>query len=478
MMEKEYIGARNRLLPMLIIVKDNKFRKESIMLTIPSAAEQLFLQFSITFTQPTFQRILPLAIGAILTMGRRTVTAVLWTIRTVIKGHHSTYHRVFSRAVWSLWPLGKVLATAILRYIPPDQPVLVPIDDTTAQHRGKHVYGKGCHHDAVRSAHKHVVYRWGHRWIVLAISVKLPFTSRRWALPVLTALYRPEELNLAEGRRHKTPPHLARQLMAVLIHWFPERKFVFLGDGGYASHELANFCYRHRGHATLVSRFHGDANLYAPAPKQKPRMGRPRIKGRKLPTPKEVVVHRPLTEATVSWYGGGDRRVQLTSRAGHWYKSGAGLLPIRWVFVHDIQGTHRDEYFYTTDTSLSAEQIASWFTSRWPIETTFQEVRTHLGFETPRQYVAKSVLRTAPCLLGLFSVVCLIFAEHTRCHRIQVRRTEWYVKAEPTFSDAIAAVRRLFWQQTIFEKASYHKGFKKLSPKLRNLLLDYLSQAA
>jgi hypothetical protein len=104
MMEKEYIGARNRLLQMLIIVKDNKFGKESIMLTISSAAEQLFLQSSITFTQPTFQRILPLAIGAILTMGRRTVTAVLWTIRAVIKGHHSTYHRVFSRAVWSLAP--------------------------------------------------------------------------------------------------------------------------------------------------------------------------------------------------------------------------------------------------------------------------------------------------------------------------------------------------------------------------------------
>ena len=477
-MEKEYIGARNRLLPMLIIVKDNKFGKESIMLTIPSAAQSLFMSFSIAFTQPTFQRILPLAIGGVLTMGRRTVTGILWTMRGLIKGHSSTYHRVFSRAVWSLWPLGKVLAGTILRQIPPDEPVLVPMDDTTAQHRGKCVYGKGCHHDAVRSAHKHVVFRWGHRWVVLAISVKFPFTSRRWALPVLAALYRPEELNLAEGRRHKTPPHLARQLMAVLIHWFPERKFVFLGDGGYASHELANFCYRHRRHATLVSRFHGDANLYAPAPKRKPRIGRPRIKGRKLPTPQEVVVHRQLTEATVSWYGGSDRRVQLTSGTGHWYKSGAGLVPIRWAFVHDIQGTHRDEYFYTTDTSLSAEQIASWFTARWPIETTFQEVRTHLGFETPRQYVAKSVLRTAPCLLGLFSVVCLIFAEHTLHHRLRVRRTQWYVKAEPTFSDAIAAVRRLFWQKTIFEKAPYNKGFEKLSPKFRNLLLDYLSQAA
>ena len=113
----------------------------------------------------------------------------------------------------------------------------------------------------------------------------------------------------------------------------------------------------------------------------------------------------------------------------------------------------------TTDTSLGLEQITSWFTARWPIETTFQEMRAHLGFETTRQYVAKSVLRTAPCLLGLFSIICLIFAEHTRSHRIDIHNTEWYVKAEPTFADAIATVRRLFWQKTIFEKAAYHNGF-------------------
>ena len=471
------IEENKRLLPMLIMNIYN-IGKESIMLSIPSAAKQIFMSFSIAFTQPTYQRILPLAIGAILTMGRRTVTGILWTMRGLVTGHSSTYHRVFSRAVWSLWPLGKVLAGVILHQIPPDEPVLVPMDDTTAQHRGKRVYGKGCHHDAARSAHKHVVFRWGHRWVVLAISVKLPFTSRRWALPVLAALYRPEQLNHAEGHRHKTAPHLARQLMAVLIHWFPERKFVFLGDGGYASHELAMFCHRHRRHATLISRYHGDANLYAPPPKRKNRIGRPRSKGHKLPKPQQVVACRKLVPATVSWYGGSNRRVELIGGTGQWYKAGNGLVPVRWVFVHDVQGTHRDEYFYTTDTSLSLRQIVSWFTARWPIETTFQEVRAHLGFETPRQYVAKSVLRTAPCLLGLFSVVCLIFAEHARRHRIRVRWTQWYAKAEPTFSDVIATVRRLFWKETIFEKASYHKGFKKLSPKLRNLLLDYLSQAA
>lgn len=449
------------------------------MLTIPSAAEQLFVQFSFAFTQPTFKRVLTLAIGTIITFGRRTVTAILWTMRPVIDGHYSTYHRVFSRASWSLWPLGKVLAGAILQFIPSDEPVLIPMDDTTARHRGKNVYGKGCHHDAVRSAHKHIVYRWGHRWIVLAISVKFPFTKRRWALPVLCALYRPEELDIAEKRRHKTAPQLARQLMAALFHWFPQRKFVFLGDGGYASHELAMFCHRHQRHASLVSRFHGDANLYAPA--SKPIMkqnGRPRTKGHALPKPQQLVARRKLTPATVSWYGGSDRRVELTGDIGQWYKAGKGLVPVRWVFVHDVQGTHRDEYFYTTDASLSLEQIVSWFTARWSIETTFQEMRAHLGFETTRQHVARSVLRTAPCLLGLFSIICLIFAEHTRTHSVNVRYTEWYSKAEPTFSDAIATVRRLFWQRTIFAKASEHNGFKKLPPKLKTLLLDYLCQAA
>jgi hypothetical protein len=448
------------------------------MLSLPSAAEPLLMSLSVAFTQPTFQRFLPLVVGAILTMGRRTVTGILWTMRGVIRGHPTTYHRFFSRAVWSPWTLGKVLASAVLHLIPQEEPVLVPMDDTTAQHRGKKVYGKGCHHDAVRSSHSHIVWRWGHRWIVLAISVKLPFTWRRWALPVLVALYRPEELNRAEGRRHKTAPVLARQLMAVLIHWFPQRKFIFLGDGGYASHELATFCHRHRRHATLVSRFYKDANLYDLPPQTQARTGRPRKKGYKLPTPQESVATSPRAKATVTWYGGGDRRVELVSRTGQWYKAGRGLAPIRWVFTHDIQGTHRDDYFYTTDPNLAPRQIISWFTARWAIETTFQEVRAHLGFETPRQRVAASVLRTGPCLLGLFSLISLIFVQYARHHPIRLRSTRWYTKTEPTFSDAIATVRQMLWSKTIFETPSQHEAFQKLPRQMRRILLDRLSLAA
>jgi hypothetical protein len=448
------------------------------MVRFPKAAEPLISAFSVAFTRPTFQRVAVLILGAILSLRHRTVTGMLRAIGPLAQGHWSDFHRVLCCRVWSCWPLGKVLAALVLELIPADQPIICPVDDTTPQRKGKKVYGKGCHHDACRSTHSHVVWVWGHKWVTLAINVKFPFASRPWALPVLCALYRPAKLNKSEHRRHKTPIDLAMQLMAALIHWFPQRKFILLGDGGYASHELARFCHRHGRHATLVSRFHPDANLYeAPSLKGSKRNGRPRIKGRRLPKPAEAVKDSKTKRFTVNWYGGKTRRVELIWGEGHWYKAGGGLVPVRWVFVHDIEGTHRDEYFYSTDPAMPPQQIVSLYTGRWSIEVTFQEVRAHLGFATPRNWSAKSVLRTAPCLLGLFSVVSLIFHRHTRGQGIRPASFAWYAKAEATFGDAMTCVRRLCWAE-VFQQSPKHAGVTKLPRPLRFMLLDHLSRAA
>ena len=417
-------------------------------------------------------------LGAILAVRQRTVTAMLRAVGPLAKGHWSDFHRVLCCRVWSAWPLGKVLAAMVLELVPADQPVVCPVDDTNPQHKGKHVYGKGRYHDACRSTHSHVVWVWGHKWVTLAINVKFTFASRPWALPVLCALYRPEELNRSEGRRHKTPPHLARQLIATLIHWFPGRKFVLVGDGGYASHELARFCHRHGGHVTLVSRLHPQANLYeAPRNRRSKKGGRPRTKGRRVAKPADAVKNSKGKRFTVNWYGGKTRRVELTWGEGNWYKAGGGLVPIRWVFVRDIEGTHRDEYFYSTDPAMPPQQLVSLYTGRWSIEVTFHEVRARLGFATPRNWSAKSVLRTAPCLLGLFGVVSLIFHRHTRGQGVPPASFAWYAKAEPTFADALACVRRLCWAE-VFRQSPKHAGVTKLPRSLRLMLLDQLSRAA
>jgi hypothetical protein len=450
---------------------------ESDMFRLPKAADPLVAAFSVAFTRPTFQRFVVLLLGAILSPRYRTVTGMLRAVGPLAKGHWSDFHRVFCQRNWSTWLLGRALAAMVLELIPPDQPVICPVDDTTPQHKGKHVYGKGCHHDACRSTHRHIVWIWGHKWVTLAINVKFPFAQRSWALPVLCALYRPAELNEAEGRRHKTPIDLLQQLLAALIHWFPERKFIVLGDGGYASHDLARFCHRHRRHLTLVSRFHPQANLYAAPPTKRARTGRPRLKGRKLAAPSKVVKTAKAKRFTVSWYGGKTRRVELIWGEGHWYRIGAGLVPVRWVFVHDVAGTHRDEYFYCTDPTTPPQQIVSLYTQRWSIEVTFQEVRIHLGLATPRNWSARSVLRTAPCLLGLFSLVSVMFHRHTHGRGVRPAKFAWYAKKEATFVEALTCMRRLCWAE-VFQQSPKHAGVAKLSEPLRIMLLDHLSRAA
>ena len=128
-------------------------------------------------------------------------------------------------------------------------------DDTVAEHPGPKVYGKGCQRDPVRSTHSCTAFRWGHKWVVLALLVRLPWTTRRWALPLLMALYQPEEENRRQGRRHKTPPQLLRQMLLVLMRWFPDRKFVATADGNYATHELAELASRYSRRLTFDGPF-------------------------------------------------------------------------------------------------------------------------------------------------------------------------------------------------------------------------------
>ena len=225
-----------------------------------------------------------------------------------------------------------------------------------------------------------------HKWVVLAILARIPWSMRPWALPVLVTLYQPKELNEKAGRRHKTPADLMRQMLAVLLSWFPERKFVFSGDGGFATHDLAHFAKRHHQQLTLVSRFYSNANLYAAPPLANGKKnGRPRRKGHKLPSLEEVVNQSgKRRKLTVAWYGNRQRKVEVITGTGHGYQAGVGLVEIRWVFVHDLTGTHRDDYFFTTDISFSPKAIIEIFTGRWSIETMFQEMRAHPGLETTR----------------------------------------------------------------------------------------------
>jgi hypothetical protein len=443
---------------------------------LPQPARSLFASLAGAFTRPTFLRFVVLALATILTLGGRTVCNLLRTLGALAPGHPSSYHRVFSRRRWSSWRLARGLAGWVFDHLVPPGRVSLAGDDTVDEHPGDKVFGKGCHRDPVRSTRSFTAFRWGHKWVVLTVLVRFPFTRRPWALPVLVALYHSEKDDRKAGRRHKTPARLLRQLCCVLLRWFRGRTFVLAGDGNYGTHELARFASRRRGRLILVSKFYPDANLYEPPPPYSGR-GRPRVKGAKAATPGQVVAVSARTEKEVAWYGGGRRQVQTVSGTGWWYKSGEGLVAVRWVFVQDRTGTHRDEYFFSTAVEMSDTEVIETYVGRWNEETTFQEMRSYLGLETTRGWKEKTVLRAAPCLFGLYSVVACLYSQLPRRYARE-GAVAWDGKRDVTFSDAITAVRRWLWREWVFAIPGHREAFEKLSRPFRRLLLHALAPAA
>jgi hypothetical protein len=94
-------------------------------------------------------------------------------------GQASSYHRVLSQARWSGLQRAALLLRLLLRPFCPTGRIRLVGDDTVDEHRGKRVYGKGRHRDAVRSSHSYTAFRYGHKGVVLAILVSFPQHQRR-----------------------------------------------------------------------------------------------------------------------------------------------------------------------------------------------------------------------------------------------------------------------------------------------------------
>ena len=156
--------------------------------------------------------------------------------------------------------------------------------------------------------------------------------------------------------------------------------------------------------------------------------------------------HRVLSRA--SWYGSGDRTVEIASNTAVWYSTGLFAVPLRWVLVRDPEGEFKTQALLCTGLDTDPRKVVCWFAMRWQLEVAFQEARRHLGFETQRQWSDLAIRRTTPALLGLFSLVTL-FAHRQMGQAAGAlrRRAAWYHKAHPTFADALALVRKELWAQ-------------------------------
>ena len=431
------------------------------------------------FSEKIWEKVEILLIGAILCRGNRTVSSILRVMGLKEEKNFCNYHRVLNRVKWSGLIGAKILFGMLVSLIPETWPLIILIDETIERRKGKKIKAKGVYRDGVKSTKKNVVKCFGLKWISMMLLFPVPWSSRCWALPFLTVLSPSERANNKEGKNHKTTIDWAIQMIKQVRRWESKRETYLVGDGAYACVNLGLECIKNK--VSLVSRLRLDSNLYDFPPLPDPhKRGRKALKGKSLPKLKTLANSsgRKWKSGTLIWYGQTFKTVKYLSGICLWYRAGFQPLPIQWVLISHPDGKSRTEAFFSTNLTIEPLRIAQLFIWRWPIETTFQECRNHLGFETQRQWSDKAIQRTSPVILTLFSIVCLMALKLYQQEKFLPLASVWYNKKEITFSDVLVFVRKYLWNLIYLNKSDIETDFIKFDSQQWQGFVEQLAQAA
>ena len=418
-------------------------------------------QVSFVMTAPTFSSLVTVLTGWVFAR-RRVVTRMIEAADAVGAKHHSAFHRIFSAARWSLDDLGLAVFDLITPWIP-DGPVSLALDDTLARKRGLKVFGVGMHHDPLLSTRKTAVMNWGHSWVVLGVIVSFPFRPGHYvSLPILFRLYVNKKTAAKKRLRYRTRPELAVEMLAKLCNARENRRFHVVADSAYGGQSVLAHLPEN---CDLTSRLDLNARLYDPPPVRKPGTnGRPRKRGQRLLTPRQMLEQR-TRRLTLDIYGRRDRS-RVADQVARVYA--LPCRPLRVVAVEPLTGGRRIQAFYSTRHEADAEQVLTWYASRWSIEETFHDAKGHLGFEQPQGWTRHAFERTAPTAMWLYSLIVLWFAAEGHRHYRAPNRPWYRSKSCASFADMLNTLRCESVREQVLSLGLKGRGSKNIMKTLFN----------
>jgi hypothetical protein len=472
------------------------------------------------FSAPSFENFRVVIVGWVHALGRRRISDVLRGAGRLADKHYASYYRFFSHARWCLDELGLRLLSLVVKLLPAEAVVELPLDDTLSRHRGKKIALGSVHADPVLRQGGKPFYAYGHVFVVLSVYLRVPWLpGNGWALPFMFRLYEgsrhggredaPSDKKRRAARRRRglatrrrrrmtdrtvrrgelvacrprpcrgpvpdgirpTKLELAAEMVLGVAQRFPHIRFRVLGDHLYCGRALLHTVHSRVQNVGFVVRGHPDAALYElPPERSTPRRGRPRSKGARLPCPQRWASdHAEDFDRTEVDLYGETVPLDVGSYLGMAYRTLPGRQ-VRYVVAHDPRGIYRPTYVMSTDHELSAAEVVGSYSHRWPLERTFQEAKQKLGMQDPQTQLPASVRRAAPTALLVYSLVVLWYLRdgHRQLRRMRVLRDPWHDKrGRPSFSDMLAALRRLGWRRAFSDPAS-------LSPARSKTLAAYL----
>lgn len=404
---------------------------------ITSAFDAALLNLLPCFTTPSAGSFSTIAWGWVLCLGRPTLTRLVRSAGEGAAKHVSSYNRFFSQGAWSLDDLWRhLLVQVLLPTLAPHGPLLLAVDDTTTRRPGRHVAFAGSFRDPVRSTHANQVFHWAHNWVVLCLLLRHPlWPDRVLAFPVLVRLYRRlQDCDPAHPLR--TRQQLALDMVRLVRQWVPGRPLLLVADGAFPGRELV-LCLPPGVH--FLSRIRRNAALYALArPPRRPRPGRRRVKGDRLP-PLPQIARSARFRMTSALLYGERRRIAVHSFVALWHRS-TGCRPLRVLVVRDPSRRQPDDFFFTTDLQAPEEAMVEAYAARWAIEQTFRDAKQSLGFGAVQGWCPRTAERQAPFALLLVSLV-------------RVAGLEAAVRSDspclPTFHAILLTLRLAHWERTI-----------------------------
>jgi hypothetical protein len=423
--------------------------------------------FGPALTRPGLANALVVLSGWVLTQGTHGVTAALVATDVARRRHWEAFHRFFSRGTWSADELGRWLFRRIVAHLG-DGPMLVVIDDTLAPKKGPHVFGIGSHLDAVRSTKRHRIFTFGHCWVVLAVVVRVPFSKRAWALPLLFRLARNLKECNKRGAVYMKKTQLAREMIDVLLTWVGARPVEITADSAYCNFTVSRDL---PPHVTLVGAMRPDAVLTAlPRPPKGSKAGRPRKRGALLPKPEKLAkdTRQPWQTAIAMLYG---RRthVRFKTLVGQWYRA-TGTRELRIVIVECTTGRLPIRVFFSSDPTFDVVRVLETYALRWGIEIFFRDAKQLLGFADSSARKEAAVRRVAPLVGLLYTtlVVWMIEGVHATALALPPIRPWYRHKRGLAFADVLRAAQSAIANIDVLDPDSdsghLHKQVKHRTP--------------
>lgn len=393
------------------------------------------------FTKPGYVNALLVLCGWVLTRGTHAITQSLVELGIQSRIHHERLHRFFSRGSWSIDDLGRLLFAKIVEHFGDDEVLTLVVDDTLVSHRGPKIFGLGSHIDAVRSSRAWRVFSLGHVWVVLAVCVRMPFSRRTWALPILFRLYRPEK-NCKKGHpAFKTKTQLAHDMLGIVAQWAAGRPLRITADSAYANSTVVA---KLPANVVFIGAMRPDAALTAlPLPEDQSPTGRHRKRGKRLPNPAELAKapSQRWSRLKVHIYGK-DTTIEIKVFDAQWYRVTSDRH-LRIVLVRVLRGELPVRVFFCTDPDLEVETIIRAYAARWGIEVCFRELKQYLGFGDSSSRKQHAVERIAPFAGYLYTLLVLWFCSLSKSDRRRaVVHRPWYrTKKGDSFEDILRAAQ-------------------------------------